>query len=145
MRLPRVIPLTVALVASLALAGEVDPTTLYRITTEGTTAKVPAGKKGTLVLEIQSLKGAHVSDEAPLRIQLSGSGAVAPEKSQLVYADSVRKPSASVKYPDPRFEVPLAVQGKGPGAVEAKMTFFVCTDQACLRQQKTVSVPVTAE
>ncbi len=145
MRLPNWILMAGVLVASLAFAGEVDPTTLYRLTTEGTTAKVPAGKKGTLVLEIQSLKGAHVSDEAPLRIQLSGTGSVAPEKTQLVYADSVRKPSAGVKYPDPRFEVPLAAQGKGPGTVEAKMTFFVCTDQACLRQQKTLSVPVTVE
>jgi len=146
MRLPR--PLVLAsslLVATLALAAEVDPTTLYRVTTDGTSAKVPAWKKGTLVLEIQSLKGAHVSDEAPLRIQLSGTGTVSPEKTQLVYGDSVRKPSASVKYPDPRFEVPLAVQGKGAGTVEAKMTFFVCTEQLCLRQQKTLSVPVTVE
>ena len=133
------------LVASLALAAEVDPTTLYKITTDGTSAKVPSGKKGTLVLEIQSLKGAHVSDEAPLRIQLSGTGVVTPEKTQLVYGDSVRKPSASVKYPDPRFEVPIATQGKGAGTVEAKMVFFVCTDQLCLRQQKTLSVPVTVE
>jgi hypothetical protein len=29
--------------------------------------------------------------------------------------------------------------------VEAKMTFFVCTEQLCLRQQKTLSVPVTVE
>ncbi|HUM09545.1 MAG TPA: hypothetical protein VLT82_01220 [Myxococcaceae bacterium] len=145
MRLSRTMSLSGLLVATLALAAEVDPTTLYTLSTEGTTAKVGAGKKGTLVLEIQSLKGAHVSDEAPLRIQLSGTGAVTPEKTQLVYGDSVRKPSAGVKYPDPRFEVPLAAQGKGPGSVEAKMTFFVCTEQLCLRQQKTLSVPVTVE
>ena len=145
MRLWRSIPLAAVLLASLALGAEVDPTTLYRITTEGTTAKVAPGQKGTLVLEIQSLKGAHVSDEAPLRIQLSGTGTVAPEKTQLLYGDSVRKPSASLKYPDPRFEVPLVAQDKGPGTVEAKMTFFVCTEQLCLRQQKTLSVPVTVE
>ena len=75
MRLPRsAVLMPSLLVASLALASEVDPTTLYKITTDGTTAKVAPGKKGTLVLEIQSLRGAHVSDEAPLRIQLSGSG-----------------------------------------------------------------------
>ena len=145
MRLWRWVPVSALLVTSLALAAEVDPTTLYRLSTEGTTAKVAPGKKGTLVLEIQSLKGAHVSDEAPLRIQLTGSGAVTPEKTQLVYGDSVRKASATVKYPDPRFEVPLAAQGNGPGSVEAKMTFFVCTEQLCLRQQKTLSVPVTVE
>ena len=145
MRLSRMAAVSALLLASLALAAEVDPTTLYRLTTEGTTARVAAGKKGTLVLEIQSLKGAHVSDEAPLRIQLSGTGPVTPEKTQLAYADSVRKASPTVKYPDPRFEVPLAVQGKGAGTVEAKLTFFVCTAEACLRQQKTLSVPVTAE
>ena len=145
MRLSRTLLVPAVLVASLALAAEVDPTTLYKVTTEGTTSKVAPGKKGTLILEIQSLKGAHVSDEAPLRIQLSGTGAVTPEKTQLVYGDSMRKPSGSMKYPDPRFEVPLATQGKGPGTVEAKMTFFVCTEQLCLRQQKTLSVPVTVE
>ncbi len=145
MRLWSLVPLPALLFASLALAAEVDPTTLYKLSTEGTTAKVAPGKKGTLVLEIQSLKGAHVSDEAPLRIQLSGTGAVVPEKTQLVYGDSVRKASPSVKYPDPRFEVPFVAQGKGAGAVEAKMTFFVCTEQLCLRQQKTLSVPVTVE
>jgi hypothetical protein len=145
MQLARCTGLIGALVASLALAAEVDPTTLYQLSTEGTTARVAPGKTGTLVLEIQSLKGAHVSDEAPLRIQLSGTGPVKPEKTQLVYTDSLRKPSPSVKYPDPRFEVPLAVSGKGPGTVEAKMTFFVCTAELCLRQQKTLTVPVTAE
>lgn len=145
MRLLRTFLAPAVLVTSLALAAEVDPTTLYRVTTEGTTAKVAPGKKGTLILEIQSLRGAHVSDEAPLRIQLSGTGAVTPEKTQLVYGDSVRKPTPAVKYPDPRFEVPFAAQGKGPGTVEARMTFFVCTEQLCLRQQKTLSVPVTVE
>jgi len=145
MTLRNLIALAAVLTASAALGAEVDPTTLYRVTTEGTTATVAPGKKGTLVLEIQSLKGAHVSDEAPLRIQLSGTGAVSPEKTQLVYGDSIRKPSASLKYPDPRFEVPLAAQGKGAGTVEAKMTFFVCTEQLCLRQQKALSVPVTVE
>ena len=67
MPLQRPFLVAAALLASLALAAEVDPTTLYRVTTDGTTPKVAAGKKGTLVLEIQSLKGAHVSDEAPLR------------------------------------------------------------------------------
>jgi hypothetical protein len=137
--------MTGLLFSSLALAAEVDPTTLYKLTTDGTTAKLAAGKKGTFVLEIQSLKGAHVSDEAPLKIQLSGTGPVAPEKTQLVYGDSVRKPSATVKYPDPRFEVPLAAQGKGSGSVEAKVTFFICTAEACLRQQKALSVPVAVE
>ena len=33
----------------------------------------------------------------------------------------------------------------GTNPSPAKMTFFVCTEQLCLRQQKTLSVPVTVE
>jgi hypothetical protein len=133
------------LLPSLALAGDVDPASLYRLSTAGSTAQLRPGQKGTVVVEIQSLQGAHVSDEAPLKLTLAGTGSVAPERQTLAYGDSVRKKSAAVKYPDPRFEVPIAATGTGPGNVEAKLTFFICTADLCLRQQKTLSVPVRVE
>jgi len=130
---------------SSALAAEVDPASLYTVSTNGTTPRLHRGQKGLFVLEIQSLKGAHVSDEAPLKLTLTGTGAVAPERTALTYGDSTRKKSEAVKYPDPRFEVPLAATAVGTGSVEAKLTFFVCTADLCLRQQKTYSVPVTVD
>ena len=39
----------------------------------------------------------------------------------------------------------IAVDGPaaaGKGTVEAKLTFFICTEQLCARQKKTISVPV---
>jgi hypothetical protein len=137
--------LPLLLLSSLALAGDVDPTRLYRLSTEGSTAQLRPGQKGKVVVEVQSLEGAHVSDEAPLKLTLAGTGSVTPERQALVYGDSVRKKSDTVKYPDPRFEVPIAATGTGPGAVEAKLTFFICTADLCLRQQKTLSVPVRVE
>jgi len=133
-----------AAVIAFAFAQAPDVTKLYQVTTDGSTTKVAAGQKGKLVLNIKLDKAAHVSDEAPLKIQLSGTGGAAPEKPTLAYADQVSKKAAGEKYANPVvFEVPFTVDAKaGSPAVNAKMTFFVCTEQICSRQQKEVSLPV---
>lgn len=136
-----------AFLPSAALAGDdVDVTKLYEVTTDGSSSRITAGEKGKLVLAIRSKDGSHISDEAPLKIQLSGKG-VTPEKATLAYKDQVSKKADGQKYADPVvFEVPFsadpAATAPGAATLQAKMTFFVCTDQICARQQKTVSVPV---
>jgi hypothetical protein len=141
----RSLVLVAAVLVNSSQAAEVDPASLYAVSTDGTTARLHAGQRGVFVLEIHSLKGAHVSDDAPLKLTLTGTGPVAPEKMALGYVDSTRKKSEAVKYPDPRFEVPFAAGAAGAGTVEAKLTFFVCTADLCLRQQKSYSVPVTVD
>lgn len=124
-----------------AAATEVDPATLYTVSTDGSSTRLKAGEKGKLVINVVAKEGAHVSDEAPLRIALSGKGATL-EKATLVYADSLNKKTDAVKYPNPKFEVPFTAAEKGAGAVEAKLTIFICTEKLCMRSQKTVTVPV---
>ncbi len=124
-----------------AFAGEEDPARLYEVTTEGTSSKVKAGEKGKVVIEIRAKAGAHVSDQAPLKIELSGKQ-VTPEKQKLTLADSVGKKAAGQEYANPKFEVPFATAAAGSGAVEAKLTFFICTEKICARQQKQLSLPV---
>ena len=46
------------------------------------------------------------------------------------------------KHKSPRFEVPVTAGAAGSGKVEGKLTFFVCTEKICSRQQRDVSVPV---
>jgi len=132
------------LLASAARAADPDPGSLYVVSTEGSTTSLRPGQPGTFVLSIRTVPGAHVSDEAPLKLLLAGSGGVQPAKATLGRADAkaVQKGSGPA---DPRFEVSFAMAGKGPGALEAKLTFFVCTDTLCSRQQKTLSVPVTVD
>jgi hypothetical protein len=132
------------LLGSVARAADPDPASLYVLSTEGSTTSLRAGQPGTFVLSIRTVPGAHVSDEAPLKLLLAGSGGVQPAKATLGRADAkaVQKGSGPA---DPRFEVPFSVAGKGPGVLEAKLTFFVCTDTLCSRQQKTLNVPVTVE
>jgi hypothetical protein len=121
--------------------GPVDPATLYTVSTTGSSAQVKAGGSGVFVLSIQSHPGAHVSDEAPLKLELKGTG-VALTQQKLALKDSVAKKAQGQTFVDPRFEVPFKADAAGKGSVEAKLTFFICSEQLCARQQKTVSVPV---
>ncbi len=130
----------VAACSSALAADEVDPRTLYELSTQGSSQKVKSGAKGTFVVEIRNKRGSHISDEAPLKFELTAKNAKL-EKEKLTIADAVGK-----KVPggltDPRFEVPFTAEAAGSGAVDAKLTFFVCTEKICARQQKTLSVPI---
>lgn len=135
-----------AVVATIACtqahaADEVDPATLYEVSTEGTSTRLKAGEKGVFVLSIRSKAGAHVSEEAPLKLEVKGTQ-VAPAKEKLGREDSVAKKAPGQAFVDPRFEVPLTASAAGKGSVDAKLTFFICTEKICARQQKTFSVPV---
>ncbi|HZA51332.1 MAG TPA: hypothetical protein VE549_11375 [Myxococcaceae bacterium] len=127
--------------AGVALAKDVDPSTLYEVTTRGSTEKLKAGETGSFVLQISPKPGAHVSDEAPLRLELKGQN-VKVEKAKLTLADSVAKKAEGQKYQNPRFEVPVTAAGAGKGSVDGKLVFFICTENLCARQQKTLSVPI---
>ncbi len=123
-----------------AKAGEVDPSSLYVVSTEGSTKTLKPGEKGQYVLSITTKGSAYVSDEAPLKVELSGKN-LSVEKSRLTLKDSVAQPTEG-KHKSPRFEVPVTAGAAGQGAVEGKLTFFVCTEKICARQQRDVSVPV---
>ncbi|MBK9177924.1 MAG: hypothetical protein IPM46_16670, partial [Flavobacteriales bacterium] len=82
------------------------------------------------------------SDEAPLKIELSSKESQLA-KEKLTLADSLNKKKDGEKdYPDPRFEVGFTPHTQGPTTVEAKMTFFICTEKLCSRQTKNLSLPV---
>jgi hypothetical protein len=131
-------------VISFAARAEEDVGSLYDVTTEGTSASFKAGQKGKVVIEIKTKPGSHISDEAPLKIELKGTG-VTPEKSTLTLKDSVGQKKGEAKYADPKFDVPIAGTAQGKGQVEAKMTFFVCTEKLCARQSKNLVLPVEVQ
>lgn len=132
-----------ALVATACFGQAPDVAGLYDVTSEGSSQKVKVGEKGKLVIEFKTKAGSHISAEAPLKIELIGKSAKL-EKEKLTLADSVTKKEAGKDYVDPKFEVPFVVAAAGKASLEAKMTFFICTDKVCARQQKTLSVAVEA-
>ncbi len=132
-----------AIAATACFAQAPDVGALYDVSSEGSSQKVKVGEKGKLVITFKTKDGSHISGEAPLKIELTGKDAKL-EKEKLTLADSVTKKEAGKDYVDPKFEVPFVVAAAGKATVEAKMTFFICTDKVCARQQKTLSVPVEA-
>ncbi len=137
--------LRLVVIASFAVAcaakAEPDVQSLYEIVTDGTSKAVKVGEKGKVVIAIHAKEGAHVSGDAPLKIELS-SKELKAEKEKLTLADSVTKKAEGHELAEPRFEVPFAAAKAGKASLEAKMTFFICTDKVCARQQKTLTFPV---
>lgn len=126
-----------------AFAAEADQVEdFYEVMTTGTTTKLKAGDTGKIVISIKVKNGAHVSDEAPLKIELSSRQSTL-SKEKLTLSDSTNpRKEGETEYPDPHFEVPFTPTTQGPTSVEAKMTFFICTEKLCSRQTRHLSLPV---
>jgi hypothetical protein len=136
MRTARLVLTVLLTVVSMPSWAEIDIASFYEVSTEGTSTQLKAGDTGKVVISIKSKNGAHVSDEAPLKIELSSKQSKL-SKEKLTLADSV-----SPKNEDPRFEVQFTPTAHGQSSVEAKMTFFICTEKQCARQVKNITLPV---
>ncbi len=123
------------------LARAADPSAeaarSYRIDTAGSTGQLAKGAKGTLVLSIVPLAKVHVHPQAPLKITLESTPGLKLAKTTLGKADPV-DPSADGR----RFEVPFVADAAGKQEARAKLDFFICSDQWCVKQVKDVVVPV---
>jgi hypothetical protein len=109
----------------------------YRIETTGSTREVAVGGKGTLVLSIVPVGKVHVHPQAPLKITLEATPGLKLAKTSLGKADPV-DPKADGR----RFEVPFVAEAAGKQEARAKVDFFICSDQWCVKQVKDVTVPV---
>lgn len=134
--------LAVWLVSAQASAAEPAVADLYEVMTSGSSTQLKVGERGVVVIEIQTKPGAHVSQEAPLKIDLSSTGATL-DKAQLASADSVNSSKAADT--GPRFEVGFSPRAPGPLTIEGKLVFFICTEKLCARQTKLLSVPVNVK
>ncbi len=128
--------------ASLARAeaGAADAAKTYRLDTAGTTQEVQVGKPGLLVLSIVPIEKVHVDPRAPLKIALEGTPGLKLSKTSLGKTDPV-DPKAEGR----RFEVPFVAEAKGKHEARAKLDFFVCSDQWCVKQVRDVTVAIQAK
>jgi hypothetical protein len=134
------LPLLLALVpAAGALAADAGASAArsYRIDTVGTTAEVQQGGEGKLVVTIVPLQGTHVNQEAPLKIALSGTQGLKLSRDALGHKDAL-DPAADA----PRFEVPFTATAAGPQEARARVDFYICSEQWCVKQSRDVSVAV---
>ncbi len=132
-----------AIVVGLGLLGtaaraeeEVDTTKLYDLGVQAT-AQVTKGGSGTVSIKIAPKAGAEIHKEAPVSISFEAPKNVALSKSTLSRPDMKMDGTAAT------FEVPFTGTEAGKGTIEAKLSFFICTDKMCSKQQRTASLPVT--
>ncbi|HZZ83037.1 MAG TPA: hypothetical protein VFE30_00720 [Anaeromyxobacteraceae bacterium] len=111
----------------------------YTLETTGTTGQVKVGAPGRLVVFIHPGAGAHVHPQAPLAIGLEAPPALGLAKVKLGHKDAV-DPKAEA----PRFEVPFTASAAGRYDVKASLDFFICSDTWCVKQVRSLTVPVTA-
>jgi hypothetical protein len=109
----------------------------YRIETEGSTRELASGGSGKLLLTIVPLNGTHVHPAAPLKIALSGTPGLKLSKQTLGHKDAI-----DPKAEGPRFEVPFTAAAAGAQEAHAKVDFFICSDQWCVKQSRDVTIPV---
>jgi hypothetical protein len=136
--LAAVLALSLAPLARAAEPGD-EASRSYRIDTAGTTEKVAVGKPGLLVLSIVPLEKIHVDPRAPLKITLDATPGLKLSKTSLGKADPV-DPQATGR----RFEVPFVAEAAGKHQAKAKLDFFVCSDQWCVKQVRDVTVAIDA-
>jgi hypothetical protein len=124
--------------AAVLLAANPDPS-LYKVKASVAAPEVQVGRSTKLDVQFDVAKDAHISDEAPLTIKLSGEG-VTFEKPVLHYADSLQP-----RGPGPRFEEQLTPTAPGSHTVEIDMSFYVCTAELCNRTTDHQKVTIAAK
>jgi hypothetical protein len=144
MRTPRSL-LAAALCALAAPAVAADPGAeadrAYALDTTASTTSVKAGQPGKLVVVIRpTAAGWHVHPQAPLKIRFEAPAALKLGKSELGRHDAVDAQAGA-----PRFETAFVASAPGAQQAKANVDFFICSDQACVKQTRTVPIPVTVK
>lgn len=133
--------LATALLAAPVLATDpgADAAKAYTLDTSGSTSSVQAGGQGKLSVTIKpTAPGWHVHPQAPLKVRFE-----APLSLRLAKAELGRKDLADPKAEQPRFETSFVASTAGSQEAKATVDFFVCSDAACVKQVRSVAIPVT--
>ncbi len=134
-------PLVLAAALSLAapaLAAEANPQ--YDIETRDSTTQVTKGGAGKLVVVLRAKGEWHVDPRTPLKIDLAAPEGLKLEKTRLGKKDAVDPKAES-----PRFEAPFTAVAAGTHEARAKLDFFVCSAEACVKQVRDVTIPVSVK
>ena len=138
-----------ALVSALACAVHAAPAhaadpaaeaaRAYTLDTAASTRNVKVGEAGKLVVVIRPKAPAwHVHPQAPLKIRFEG-----PESMKIEKAVLARRDAVDPKAEEPRFESAFVASAAGSQDAKALVDFFICSDTACVKQTRTVAIPVS--
>jgi hypothetical protein len=137
MRLAIAAVLALSAVATSAADPGADVAKLTTVAVRAEPASLKVGGRGVLSLTIEPPGEAHVDPKAPLKATLAGPAGLALAKTTLGRAEAVPSGPRGV-----RLEAPFTASAAGPQEVKARIEFFICTDQWCLKQTREAAVTV---
>jgi hypothetical protein len=129
--------------ATTALGADpaAEAATAYVLDTAESTKSVKVGEPGKLVLVIRPKAPTwHVHPQAPLKIRFQGPASMKIEKAELARRDAL-----DPKAEEPWFETSFVAAAAGPLDARALVDFFICSDSACVKQTRTLAIPVSAK
>ena len=133
----------VLLLAGVALAGDpaADAAQGYAVEATASPEAVKVGDAGKVAIVIRPKAPTwHVHPEAPLKVRFA-----APAGLKIDRAELGRRDVADAKSEAPRFETAFVATAPGAQETRATVDFFICSDNACVKQVRTVPVTVTVK
>jgi hypothetical protein len=111
----------------------------YTVKAAAEPASLKAGAAGKVSFTIAPTGEVHVDPKAPLKVTLEASPGLKLQKAQLGRADSVQAGQGVT------FAASFTATAAGKQEVKAKLDFFLCTDQWCVKQLRDVTVVVDVQ
>ncbi len=99
----------------------------------------PAGEDGTFGIDLKPKGKFHVSQDYPVRIELSG-----PERINFPKPELKREDAAAFTESSAHFDVPFKIAAQGEQVILAKVEFAVCTPENCMPDERTLAVKIAA-
>jgi hypothetical protein len=132
--------LAAALAGLTWVAAAADPSAdaakSYAVRATAEPASLQAGASGLVRLVIEPTGAVHVDPKAPLKVTLTATAGLTLKKAQLGRPDAVQAGQGV------SFLAPYTATAAGMQEVKARLDFFVCTDQWCVKQVRDVTVAV---
>ncbi len=127
-----------AFTATAAAADDVaaEATRSVTVRARAEPAALKAGAAGKLHIVIEPSGAFHVDPKTPLKVTLEPTVGLTLAKAQLGKGD------ASPVGKGMALEGGFTAASAGPQEVKAKVDFFVCSDQACIKQVRELTVAI---
>lgn len=102
--------------------------------------QVKKGEKASARIAIVPRADSHVSPDAPVSVAVSATPSIEVPQAKLGRPDARETAQKGVA-----FDIPFVARSAGPGAVDANLVFFICTEKLCERHKEHVRLAVLAE
>ena len=129
--------LAFALAGLLLAAPDVSGT--YRVETSKT-LKVKKGETAHAKVEVVPRADAHVSPDAPISLALTAGPSLKLAKDKLGRSDARETKAKGVA-----FEIPFTAAAAGSDELKGTLSFFICTEKLCEKQQREIAVNVEVQ